>query len=150
MTSDYSYRFTVSLRFTHPSTTWEKLSEALGRSPEFSWNAGDQRQTPKGALLEGYRKETYACFSLANKQLGDLGDFLTDSLEKLESLRDFFQHLSMTGGEQEFFIGVFAKADMGFDLEPIVLTKMGDMSIKLSLCFYLPDDSTSAAAKPGG
>lgn len=141
MTADYPYYFTVSLRFTHPVMKWEEFAGALGRSPEFSWNAGEPRKTPKGTPLEGIRKETYACFSLVDKTSGDLGDLLTNVLEKLEPMKRFFEHCLITGGKHEFFIGVFAKADMGLDLEPLLLAKMGDMGIRLSLCFYLPDEA---------
>lgn len=144
---DCPYYFTVSLRFTHPVMKWEEFAGALGSSPEFSWNVGEPRKTPKGAPLEGVRKETYVCFALAEKNSGDLGDFLMDALEKLEPMKGFFERVLATGGKPEFFIGVFAKADMGFDLEPLLLAKMGDLGVRLSLCFYLADEAVTTPSK---
>ncbi len=139
MTTACAYSFTVSLRFFHPFMKWEEFAAILGMSPEFSWNAGEPRKTPKGTPLEGIRKETYASFMLTERSSADLESFLTDVVEMLERKKGFFERLSATGGRQEFFIGVFAKADMAFDLDPSLLAKMGDLGIQFSLCFYLQD-----------
>ncbi len=53
-----SKRFVVALFIIHPTLSPSEISAALGLDAHFIHPVGEQRKTPKGALLPGVYRDT--------------------------------------------------------------------------------------------
>lgn len=140
----YPYHYNVSLRIWHPTLTPADISETLEMSPARSWEAGGQRSTPKGNLLEGKNKETYWCAPThKEKHLFSKTALLEQSIEKLvhnlRKHRSFFQKIRETGGRIEFFIGLYATQNSGCVFSSSLLKLIAELEIDLAFDIY-PED----------
>ena len=137
----YPYRYSVSLRISHPTINPDTLSKRLGLQPSRKWMAGERRSTPKGDELKGINKETYWTAdlhrekSLLSRKMA-LEDFLAKQLVRLKKVEKYFRHIQKTGGRIEFFVGLFCDKNMGAEIPSSMLAAMGKLGIDLSLDIY--------------
>lgn len=122
---------TLSIRVTHPKIKWEEVAEKITLKPEFKWSVGDATNTPSG----GFRKETYCTFRLQENECY-VDDAIRSSLEDISMHRDYFKEIIKSGGEVEFFIGVFIKSNTGFEIDEDLMKHLLDMNISLSFDIY--------------
>lgn len=136
-----SYTYKISLRIRHPSMDPDKITKTLNLIPRRSWQAGLSRTTPKGMPLEGTNPNTYWTSDIAEGQWPDkdLNKAINDLLDKLKSYKDMFQQITDDGGTVEFFVGWYFQGNSGDDFDHVVLGKMSDLKINLSLDIYPPD-----------
>jgi len=97
-----SNSYSVSLQVWHPDANPESIKAGIGLPASRSWEAGDQRTTPKGTVLNGTYRESYCLFDLGNGGGEGLGKFLADVLIKLENNAPFIWQLRQTGGRVAF------------------------------------------------
>ena len=137
----YPYRYSVSLRISHPTINPDTITMKLGIQPFREWMAGEPRLTPKGQKLKGINRETYWVAelhrekSLLSRKV-ELEDFLAEQLTRFKKMERYFRHIRRTGGRVEFFVGLFCEKNMGAEFPSWLLATMGKLSIELSLDIY--------------
>ena len=140
------YKYSVSLRFRHPEIDPMIISKNIGIKPSRSWKAGESRTTPQGEELGGTNKETYWTGPLhSGKSVYSrkivLEDFLLKTIDELEHKNKFIKKLLRSGGEVEFFIGIFGDRDYGFEINRDIINKLGIIGISLGICIYIEDQN---------
>ncbi len=137
----YPYRYSVSLRISHPTINPDTITVKLGIQPFRKWMAGEPRLTPKGQTLKGINKGTYWVAelhkekSLLSRKMA-LEDFLAEQLARFKPMRKYFGHIRKTGGRIEFFVGLFCDKNMGAEFPSSLLETTGKLGIDLSLDIY--------------
>jgi hypothetical protein len=109
--------------------------------PKRSWQAGSERSTPKGTLLEGHYKETYWSSQLVLKEASEacaFEDKLSYLLASLSEHAEFISTLRAGGGRAELFIGLFGSQNFGFELSPRIAQALAEIGLALSFDIY-PD-----------
>ena len=131
------YTYDISFRIFHPTLDPDLIIKKLEMNPKYKWKVGTQRKTPKGKPLKGVYNESYCSFELKDTQNVGLVEFLKKNNELLYTHKSFFNKLTFTGGDIEYFIGLYADSNFGevFDIE--LLKQLADLNIKLSLDFYV-------------
>jgi hypothetical protein len=137
----YPYKYSVSIRISHPTINPDTLTKKLGLQPSRSWMAGAQRSTPKGNILKGINKNTYWTAVLhREKNLSSrkrpLENFLSEQLARLKKVEKYLKYIRKTGGRIEFFVGLFCDKNMGAEIPSSLLAAMGKLGIDLSLDIY--------------
>jgi len=137
----YPYKYSVSLRVSHPTVNPDTITQKLGLQPFRKWMAGEARSTPKGTKLKGINRETFWAAELHRgksllSQKMALEDFLAEQLVRLKKVEKYFRHIRTTGGRIEFFVGLFCEKNMGAEVPSSLLAAMGKLGIDLSLDIY--------------
>jgi hypothetical protein len=119
-----------------------EVSGIIGLEPAISHDVGAPKATPDGHLLGGIYAGTYCCYDLGHGD--DLGH--RDDSALVDSIRSWNQYLSVrkadilklkeTGGEIEYFIGLFLDRDCGLELEPELLGELSILGLRMSLDIY--------------
>ncbi len=132
----YKFEYDVSLRITHPEMGPENICTKLGMNAWRKWKKGEQRKSSGGTKLEGVNEYTYCCFELKHSKDQELVEFLKKCNEGFCKKKDVFEEIHLTGGNLEYFIGLYSDKNSGaiFDLE--LLTQLVELKIELSLDFY--------------
>jgi hypothetical protein len=130
------YRYSLSLRLSHPTLKATDIESALMMVAKRSWSVGEPRSTPIGNPLEGTNAHTYCTFQLSEgadeRLVGEIGVWNQKLLEK----KPFFDEFSASGGETEYFLGLFLNGNSGFILPPEQMDLMRQLGIALSLDIY--------------
>jgi hypothetical protein len=140
------YRYSISLRITHPNMTPEEISGSLGMIADTSWRAGDPAVTKGGKSLNRSRRETYwtSNVSSAVSSDKDLSSALHHILDRLTSHEGFFRKIRADGGRIEFFIGWFLKEQAGVKFDQSLLSRLTALQIDFALDTYhdpdIPDE----------
>lgn len=133
------YRYSISLRVTHPTMDLDAVTEALGLRPRVLWKIDHPRQTLKGTPLPGiYGKSFWTARLLGGASAEqDLSSALSQALELVATGSLLFREITATGGRTEFFVGwFFDDGNSGDVLDHRLLAKMSSMSIDLSFDVY--------------
>jgi hypothetical protein len=134
------YHFTISLRVRHPAINPEQISEVLAINPKRSWKAGEPRQSPKGAPLAGFNRDTFWTAEIAAGRWPlNVNEAIHETLKRLVRHRSFLHHLREEGGGAELFIGWFFENQSGDVLTHQCLALAGDLQIDLSFDVYPPE-----------
>ena len=118
-----------------------ELSEIIGLEPEISHDVGALRATPDGHLLGGMHAGTYCCYDLGHgEDLPGRDSALVDSIRSWNQYllvrKADIRRLRATGGEIEYFIGLFLDRDCGLELEPEFLGELSILGLRMSLDIY--------------
>lgn len=131
------FKFDVCLRVVSYTDTPEAIIEALGMEPTFQHAKGAQRQTPKGAPLEGVYAETYCTFACPKIFPEEtLPESLHRTISKLEKCSSFFDQIRSRNGRIEFFVGWYADGMSGETFSYDLLKTLGQLGVDLSLDVY--------------
>jgi hypothetical protein len=113
------------------------ICKAMGTDePRFQWKADDHRVTPTGALLEGYREESYCCLRFPDEEQNSLADALERHVARLRNCKPFLDDFHASGGSAEFFIGWFVDRNSGDELHWSLLRELAELHISLSFDVY--------------
>lgn len=129
----------VSLRITSPSMSADQIISSVGMPASRSWSKGDLRMTPKGGQLEGTRDNSYATFTLFQKQRLLLSDVLAKCEAQLADRVALFNAIQNDGGTTELFVGWFLERSGGDTLSSGLLAALGSLGLALSLDIYAAD-----------
>jgi len=132
----HEFEYNVALRIKHGGLSAETISNELGLQPIFSWTAGHPRRTPNGSLLDGIYKDTYCCFDLDKRIGNDLAEFLHQCNARLSPHKNFFSHISKTGGFIEYYISWYSDCNSGQTFCVQLLSELTELFIDLSIDFY--------------
>ncbi len=127
------FDYSVSLRATHPLLPAFEISRGLDKVASYCWDAGEQRKTPKGALLGGTRRESYCSFDVGEGEDGNLAQCLNVELDEIEKCAPFLNGFRSTGGKLEFFCFWHSDGDTGEIFEPQLLARMAALEIALGI-----------------
>ncbi|MBX8490726.1 hypothetical protein K5D56_01880 [Pseudomonas cichorii] len=131
-----SFKFSVSLRFFGLNVDPDIICRELERSPKWKNKIGDPRKGPGGQALGGVYDRNYCSFKLADKQEGELHEFLERTLADLMQYRSTFEWVNKSGDRAELFIGWYSPGNTGTVLDSSLLRKMSELSIDLALDIY--------------
>ncbi|SBV51193.1 hypothetical protein XBLMG947_1979 [Xanthomonas bromi] len=134
MTED-SYK--ISLRIWHPTSSSSTIVDEVGLKSNFLQSVGDRRKNPNGNELDGFYKQSYCTFSIAEKVCGCFVDGLNSALPLLKEKRDYFSQVRREGGRLDLFVGVFVESSSGFILKYVDMGALADLGIDLSVEFYI-------------
>jgi hypothetical protein len=134
--------YTLSFRVTHPKMSSLQISEIVGLKSEFSHDVGSKRPTSNNDPLGGSYKSSYCCFKLEENPQNAIGDSVEKWNLYFASRSAELSQITTTGGILEYFIGIFATENWGFELTPRDLGKLSDLKIKVSFDIY-PNSSGS-------
>jgi hypothetical protein len=130
-------RASVSLRVRHPSKSPSEVTEALQLDPQYSWQAGDRRLTPAGALLSGRHTRSYWSRVVGNGETVE--ETLTNALDVLQSRKSSLQALLAAGHSVELYVGWFATSGAASILTSDMLKELSTLGIDLALAVYPPN-----------
>ena len=105
--------FNITVLVKHPDIDTREISRELKLDPFRSWNAGDNRKSPKGTPLSG--KWSYSSWNYVfhfKKDEADrlVSEELSDIVSKLHGKRKFLNNITDTGGGVTIYVqmpGVF-------------------------------------------
>ena len=148
-----TYEFTISLQIRHPAINPQDITEALGITPQHTWQAGSSRQGPAGEDLEGIYRESYWTARLMDEpQLSSerttVESVLTQAASLLRRSNVFLEQLSTEGGVAELHVSLFARGDFRLELLADALALLGRLRLAVKLDVHLHTEthaSTSAA-----
>ena len=100
------YTYTISLRVVHPVMKPEKITKALGMTPQTKWTVGEARRSISGKLLGGHNKESFWCSALRKSDDSDFHAFLIRSIESLKTHREFFKAVRAAGGRLDLYVSL--------------------------------------------
>jgi hypothetical protein len=126
-------RFTVQLRFVHPSMSAKSISDAFGCTPDRMWSSADARTTPTGLPLQGVRKETYWSYT---ETIYDKRAFFDEMMSQLDGFKkhtDFLTEFYATGGEAMIVVGLHGKTNIGDTLNADQLRKIAKMGFSVGI-----------------
>jgi hypothetical protein len=130
------YRYALSFRALHPNMTANDIEQALSLKVRVSNTAGEKRMTPKGKPLDGTNKNSYCSFRLSEGPDTDLEAEINKWNKAFSSKRSFFTRFVETGGQFEYFIGLFLNGNSGFSLSVEAMRGMEELGIELALDIY--------------
>jgi hypothetical protein len=131
------YSYYLDLRIWHPSIAPDEITGALGIQPKYAWQAGQQRQTPKGTLLAGVRRESY--WSADPFDYGEISssdfqaeDKAAELLDILEPHREFLGRLKREGARIFIQISPYSNRMYGFEFSPEFLGRCSNLGVTLA------------------
>lgn len=135
------YSYTVDVRIWHPSIKPEEVTRVLGMTPSHCSEAGQQRQTPKGTLLEGVYRESYWNTDPFDRgehsSTDDLAeDALTEVLKVLEPHKTFIQKLRGEGARILLQVSSFSDRNYALEFSPEVLGRCAALGVGLAHDVY--------------
>lgn len=129
-----SLSFKVSLHITHPERDLSFVESMVGIKPFRVWVAGDQRKTPKGALLDGKYDYSYCCLRLESQSGLNGSDLLSKLLLDLESDFNYWSDFLLSGGTLSLVI--FNESEEGRYIDRFDYRLLGRLS-KLNISLEL-------------
>src|SRR4051812_28946249 len=130
------YAYTISLRIRDPQLRCRDIASEMGLEPLRSWDVGEARKNPKGAVMAGSHTETYCCFKLKDWTLGSAAEGLESHLPDLAKHTELFQKIKEDGGHSELFVGLKLKENAGELFPSSLLESVGKLKIDLAVDFY--------------
>lgn len=147
--------FTALLIIRHPNADPAVLTQELGLEPEYSWRAGDPRDSETGAEAGGTYRESYwaarfypypepspfPTFEAMFEAFGTPAVTLPMPLESvlavgtfiLKRRRDFWQRLKSEGGSAEFLVSLASHDSVNLRLPADLLGTMASLGLSLSV-----------------
>ena len=137
MSISIPYRYSVTLRITHPELLPQLVTSELGLEPHRSWGVGEPRSTPTGSPLPGVRKDSFWSYQFVTPTDGELEQFLLSVVASLSAHADYFQHISSSGGRSELFVGFFMQSrNTGVVLSPQLQEACSALALAVALDIY--------------
>jgi hypothetical protein len=119
----------------------------LKKYPKCVKRRGEQRRKPDGGLLTGTHDENHWSVDLEVVTGHDVGEFLTDLVDKqIAHATDFTRQIADTGGCVTVFIGVFADRLCDFELPASTLRLLGNAGLSVRLDYYGVDSGATTDA----
>ena len=125
--------FYVSFTARHPSRDLSRLLASLGVAPRHCWQAGDQRRTPTGTLLEGNYDLSYSSSDLPLPASDDLAEWLKLAVIFLRPVANDLVSFVEGGGSLCFYIGLEKGKFEGVKLSPELMSEMGALRVSLEI-----------------
>ena len=123
----------VSFAARHPFRDLSCLLAPLGVVPRHCWQAGDQRRTPTGMLLEGTYDLSYSSSDLPLPASNDLADWLKRAVIFLRPVANELASFVDGGGSLCFYVGLENGTFEGTKLSPELMTEIGALRISLEI-----------------
>jgi len=125
--------FYVSFAARHPFRDLSRLLTPLEVVPKYCWQAGDQRRTPTGLILEGNYDLSYYSCDLPLPESDDLADWLAQAIDFLRPLAKQLVSFVDDGGSLSFYIGLEKGVFEGATLAPKLLADLAALGIALDI-----------------
>ena len=113
----HPYRYSLSLRFRHPSIPPDDIESILSMTAEVKQRRGEPKTTPKGRLISNRPyTSNYCCIHLSKGTDRGLPRAMAAARKRLGRFHEYLQKYRRTGGKIEFFLGLFLDGNSGFVL----------------------------------
>lgn len=134
-----SYGFYLDLRFWHPTTDPQSITDALAREPERAYRAGDPRTGPAGRALKGAWGRSY--WSQQVVRMEDSSVFVAETaidreLDALQPHSDFLLALENSGGTGMLELNSWGDGSYAIILRPETLGKAARIAIAIAHQVY--------------
>lgn len=135
------YSYTIAVRIWHPSINPAEITHAFGIPPKHFSEAGQQRQTPKGTLLEGLYRESYWSADPFNRGEHSSTDYtiedtLLEALQILEPHESFIKKLRSEGARILVQVSSFSSRNYAFELHPELLGRYAAIGVGIAHDIY--------------
>jgi hypothetical protein len=143
------YRYCVAFRISHPNIDPSEITSQLGIEPSSAWKVGDPIVGKNGEFKEGVRNESFWRYQPHKEfRLHSSDQYLEDYLEKisteqLKRHKEYFSELVKSGGEINFFIGLFSEYSIGTNFTASLLKQLGELYIDLQLDIYVYEEKNT-------
>lgn len=146
---DWTYRYCISFRLTHPSLLQDEMTRRMGVEPGGGWNRGDPRVSGGGDSLPGLHHNSYWWLAIdphAEQELTEaLGWCARVYGTRVESWPQFFE----SGGEANLFVSLSVAQHAPLVLAPELMEELARYRIELQLDVYATDEEgLIAPARP--
>ncbi|MBA3518097.1 MAG: DUF4279 domain-containing protein [Rhizobiales bacterium] len=133
-------RFDVQLFIVHPTIDPASITAALGLKADNVQNVGEQRQTPRGALLLGKYRDTRwrhsVRFTVGHQHFAQE---ITNLIDRLEPHRAFLKSIQQTGGTSTLIVKFLGDGYFGDDVPIDALARMANLGLALGIeCYVVP------------
>ena len=142
------YEFTISLRIRHPTIDPRRITDALSREPQHTWQAGEPRRDPEGRGLDGVYRESYWTGRLMDQPQLSSGEnsvetVLIQVLDHLRRAHALLDQLNAEGGVVELDVSLFSRGSFKLELSPELVAGFGRLrtAIILDVQPHLPPDT---------
>lgn len=139
----YPFSYSVSFHVSHPSIDPHRITESLCLNPTSLCKAGDSKQTPSGTPLEGtYEKSHWYCDFPHPKGI-ELSIFLAYVVDLLALRKSFLEDICKSGALLQISVGWYSGSNSGDEFDWVLLKKLADLQIGLSLDVYAEEEDES-------
>jgi len=128
-----AFRYSISLRVTHPRWSVDQIVAAFELTPKYSWAVGDSRVAPSGKPLGGTRKDSYCLFEVERGEDGEVARSLGNAVDLLMPRKANLLALRASGGTISFYVFWQAEGDTGEVMNLTLLANMVELGIELDL-----------------
>ena len=147
-----TYEFTISLCVRHPSIDPSAITEALGITPQHTWQAGQPRRGERGEVLDGDYRESYWMGRLMQAPELSSGESSVESvvlatLALLRRSEQFLERLRIEGGIAVLHVSLYARENFRLDFPAESLALLGRFGLAIALEIY-PNSPRNLALSP--
>jgi len=113
-----------------------ELAGVLPITPNWSWQVGEGRRTPRGTRLSGVYSDSYCTFDVAAGEDGEVAEHVRETFKRMNNKREFIRRVCSTGGSAAFYVFWYPNGDTGEVFEGSLLLALGEVGIALMLNVY--------------
>lgn len=127
----------ISLQIWHPKINKDEIIKCINLEPSRCFSIGEQKMTPRGTKLLGVWETTYVSYSLVSEE--DIESGIEKAIALLKnSINDssIFKQISSTGGKCSFYISLYEKTHIAFEISSSLIERIRELNIDLGFEFF--------------
>lgn len=124
----------ISLQIWHPKINKDEIIKCINLEPSRCFSIGEEKTTPRGTKLLGVWETTYVSYSLVSNEDIDIDAGIENAIGLLKnSISDssIFQQFSSMGGKCSFYISLYEKTHIAFEISSSLIEKLRNLNIDL-------------------
>lgn len=129
----------ISLQIWHPKINKDEIIKCINLEPSRCFSIGEEKTTPRGTKLLGVWKTTYVSYSLISKEDIDIESGIEEAITLIKSsINDgsIFKQISSTGGKCSFYISLYEKTHIAFEISSSLIERIRELNIDLGFEFF--------------
>ncbi|MBQ4553851.1 MAG: hypothetical protein IJA53_01975 [Spirochaetaceae bacterium] len=129
----------ISLQIWHPKINKDEIIKCINLEPSRCFSIGEEKTTPKGTKLLGVWGTTYVSYSLVSKEDIDIESGIEKAITLIKSsINDgsIFKQISSTGGKCSFYISLYEKTHIAFEISSSLIERIRELNIDLGFEFF--------------
>lgn len=129
----------ISLQIWHPKINKDEIIKCINLEPSRCFSIGEQKTTPRGTKLLGVWETTYVSYSVISEEDIDIESGIEKAIALLKnSINDgaIFKQISSTGGKCSFYISLYEKTHIAFEISSSLIERIRELNIDLGFEFF--------------
>jgi len=129
----------ISLQIWHPKINKDEIIKCINLEPSRCFSIGEEKTTPRGTKLLGVWETTYVSYSLISEEDIDIESGIEKAITLIKSsINDssIFKQISSTGGKCSFYISLYEKTHIAFEISSSLIERIRELNIDLSFEFF--------------